>query len=367
MIDIFSRLSFEGESLDAAFYRPQNAADSLLASELNNLAAQWDFDFSLQISDEFGERINLPTLDDLSSFKVELVVFNKARTEGDNYFFTIQGFLKNLESSEIVRSKNIFIYENIVSFDTLTCNFTKWDLFKGSIQDKKNIALADPRKIIKDYTGSQINHHHLFWVTPCAPENPDYLFLKWLETATPKASMLLASEISVIDGNKYCSIKGGKTLDIQHDNHVMAIGRDEHSHIHDALNWIFETSREVEIRHTLLCQRLSHNDPKKSEAWSGYISRTIKSALSNSREDYKNHLLVKTGELLKAITDIRKTVSDETNKIIEKNKRSYIRSSSRCKHSIRSCNVKTNTGCKKHYLQRKCVFFAGGNCCLASD
>lgn len=319
MIDIFLRLSLEGESLDAAFYRPQNTADSLLAFDLNNLAAQGDFNFSLQISDEFDERINLPTLDDLSEFKIELVVFNKARTQEDNYFFSTQGFLKNLESSEITKSKNIFIHEDISDFRTLTCNITKWDLLKSSAQeDKRNIDLTDPRKIIKDYTGSQINRHHLFWITPCEPDTPDDLFLKWLDIATPKASMLLASEISVIDGNKYYSIKGSKTLDLQHDNRTIAITRDEHSNIHDALNWIFETSREVEIRHTLLCQRLSHNDPKKSETWIKYISRTIKPSLSSSREDYKNHLLVKTGELLKAITDIRKTVSDETNKIIDK-------------------------------------------------
>ncbi|MDN4144035.1 hypothetical protein QYE80_03495 [Pseudomonas tohonis] len=319
MIEIFSRLSFESESLDAAFYRPRDPADVSLASKLNNLAAQGEFNFSFQISDEFDERIELPTLDDLSNFKIELVAFNKARTKENKYFFSIQGFLKNLGSSEIAESKNIYIHENFSEFRTLTCNLQKWDLLKKNAQeDRKSIDLANPRKIIKDYTGSQINPNHLFWITPCDSDISDDLFAKWLDIATPRASMLLVSEISTTDTNKYYSIKGSKTLEFLHDNQTIAISRDEHYSIHDALHWIFETSREAEIRHTLLCQRLSHNDPKKNENWIRYISRTIKPALSNSREDYKNHLLVKTGELLKAITDIRKTVSDETNKIVDK-------------------------------------------------
>lgn len=318
MIKILSRLFFVSESLDTAFYRPKDRTDETLSSDLNTLANS-GIDFSIQISDAFDEKISLPTPDSHLNFEVELIAFNKSRTFENIYFFTKQGFLKNLESSEISKSLNIFIHEDFSEFSTLTCRFRKWDFDSDEAQEhEKNIETADPRKIVKDYTGAQVTSNQLFWVTPTEPDTPDDLFSNWLDIASPKAALLLASEISSTDGVQYHTIKGSKTLNIPNEVEFTSITRDTHSIIHEALCWVFETSRETEVRHTLLSQRLSNNDLKQSESWTKFISRVLRPSLSSAREDYRSHLLVKTGELLKAITDIRKTVSDETSKIIDK-------------------------------------------------
>lgn len=318
MIEILSRLSFVSESLDTAFYRPKDQRDVSLSSDLNILA-NGGFNFSIEISDEFNEKITLPTPDGQLNIDIDFIAFHKSTGLEDKYFFTKQGLIKNLASSEISKSRNIFIYEDFTEFSTLTCRFRKWTLDVGEAKEhEKHLELVDPRKIIKDYTGAQVTSNHLFWVTPSEPDTPDDLFSKWLDIATPKASLLLASEISSTDGTQYHTIKGSKTLSIPNDVESTSITRDSQSSIHEAMYWIFETSRETEVRHTLLSQRLSNNDLKQSESWNKYLSRVLKPSLSNAREDYKSHLLVKTGELLKAITDIRKTVSDETNKIVDK-------------------------------------------------
>lgn len=318
MIEILSRLFFVSESLDTAFYRPKDRTDESLSSDLNTLANS-GIDFSIQISGTFDEKISLPTSDSHLNFEIELIAFNKSRTLDNIYFFTKEGFLKNLESSEISKSQSILIHEDFSEFSTLTCRFRKWDFDSAKVPEhQKNIETADPRKILKDYTGAQITSNQLFWVTPTEPDTPDDLFLKWLDIATPKAALLLASEISSTEGVQYHTIKGSKTLNIPNEVEFTSFTKDAHSSVHEALYWVFETSRETEVRHTLLSQRLSNNDLKQSERWTKYISRVLRPSLSSAREDYRSHLLVKTGELLKAITDIRKTVSDETSKIIDK-------------------------------------------------
>ncbi|HCH0629886.1 TPA: hypothetical protein NKO57_001258 [Pseudomonas aeruginosa] len=319
MIEIFTRLTFESESLDTAFYRPEKPDDSTLAQDLNILATRENIDFSIQISDAFDEQIALPAQEDLSSFNVELVSFIKNNKSDTQYFFTTQGLLKNLDSSEISKSSNIYILEDFAEFKTLTCNFRKWDLCKPNISHKQDSEHhVDARKIVNDFTGSQINSNHLFWVTTDIATAPSEIITAWLKHSTPKASILLLSEISTNSNKTIYTLKGNKNLEFHANEKAVELPHSAHINIHNALNWIFDTARETEIRHTLLCQRLSHNNPKKLETWTEFIARTITPSLSAAKEDYKKHLLIKTGDLLKAITDIRKAVADETNKIIER-------------------------------------------------
>lgn len=319
MNEIFSRLIFESESLDAAFYRPASPHDLTLAQDLNTLATLQDIGFSIQINDEFDEKLSLPAELDLLNFSIDVISFIKNKSSDTTYFFSTQGLLKNLGSSGILKSRKIYMFGEFDEFQTLTCQFKRWDLYKPSNTQKENDLLnVDARKIVKDFTGNQISPNHLFWVTIGIPSIPGSFVSAWLEFATRKASILLLSEIAIRDSRTTYTLSGNKNLVFHTDETKFDLPHSAHINIHSALYWVFETARESETRHTLLCQRLAHNDPKKSEPWTKFIARTVTPAASAAKEDYKNHLLIKTGDLLKAITDIRKTVADETNKIIDK-------------------------------------------------
>lgn len=314
MNNLLSGLLLETESLDAAFFR-SNSADKDLLPKLNKIANNTTYNFKIEISDIFGDRIKLPTTEGLSDFQLETISFIKDRLPRQNFFFTYSGFIANLSSSEIANSESIHIYEDFFEFSSLTCIFRKWNLKAPTIEKASHADSIDARKIVNDLARSQISANHLFWITHF--KNEEKPPLEWLEFSTPKAALLLFSEISSSDTGLTYKLKGNRNIEFN-SIHSKSLSNNEQENIHSALAWIFETSRDAEIRHTLLCQRLSHNSPKSSESWIKFISRTLPHSYSAAKEDYKNHLLIKTGELLKAVTDIRKTVSDETNKIVEK-------------------------------------------------
>lgn len=319
MNEIFSRLTLVSETLDIAFYRPANSHDLTLAQELNTLASLQDIGFSIQLNDEFDEKLTLPVELDPLDFKIEIISLIKNKSPDTTYFFSAHELLKNLGSSEILKSRIIYVFDEFDEFETLTCQFKKWDLYKPSnTQKEKETFNLDARKIVKDFTGTQISPNHLFWVTIDTSSISGNFFSAWLEFATRKASILLLSEISINDSKNTYTLRGNKNQEFNIIETGFDFPHSSHVNIHNALYWIFETAREAEIRHTLLCQRLAHNDPKKSEPWAKFIARTITPSISAAKEDYKNHLLIKTGDLLKVITDIRKAVADETNKIIDK-------------------------------------------------
>ncbi|MEW9048158.1 MAG: hypothetical protein AB2387_13905 [Stutzerimonas stutzeri] len=319
MNEIFSRLLFESESLDTAFYRPVNPHDTTLVQDLNTLATLEGTEFSIQINDAFDEKLSLPARLDPLNFNIEIVSFVKHKSPDTKYFFSTQGLLKNLGASGILEAKNIYIFGDFDEFETLTCKFKKWDPYKPTkTQEENNTFNLDARKIVSDFTGMQISPNHLFWVTNEIPSIPRGFVSDWLEFATGRASILLLSEISTSNGRITYTLKGNKNLEFHPNEKSFDLPHSSHIKIHSALYWIFETAREAETRHTLLCQRLANNDPRKSETWGEFIARTISPAVLAAKEDYKNHLLIKTGDLLKSITDIRKTVADETNKLIEK-------------------------------------------------
>lgn len=321
MNDILSRLEFQNESIDAAIYRPAGSTDKSLANDLNGIALQGCLHFEIQLTDEFGEHVSIPTTNTLDNFKLDVIKLKKINTPSELFFFSITGLTQNLGSRRLETSKTIYIAEEFTAFKTLSCHFKRWDLSTPEPEtgkDSDKFTAIDVRRFVSDFTGSQISLDHLFWVTPNLPEKTDDTTEQWLTLATQKAGVLLFSEISNNANGTTLKLKGSRDIELPLVQNSTELTPDQNRKIHSAIGWIFETARDAETRHTLLCQRLSNNEVKKSEPWLSFIARTISSAHTAAREDYKNHLFIKTGDLLKAVTDIRKTVSDETNKIIEK-------------------------------------------------
>lgn len=321
MNDILSRLELQSESIDAAIYKPARSTDKSLANDLNRIALEGNLYFEIQLTDEYGEQKNIPTQDTLENFSTEIIKFKKTNSSSELFFFSTGGLIQNIGSRRPPLIKSIHIAEDFTAFKSLSCHFKPWDLSTPepeATEVSEELTSIDARRFVSDFTGLHVSVDHLFWVTPNLPEKADDTTEHWLTHATEKASVLLFSEVSNNDSGVALRLKGSRSLEFALAQNSTVLTPDQQRRIHSAIGWIFETPRDAETRHILLSQRLSNNEVKNSEDWLKFLARTISSSHIAAREDYKNHLLIKTGDLLKAVTDIRKTVSDETNKIIEK-------------------------------------------------
>jgi hypothetical protein len=92
----------------------------------------------------------------------------------------------------------------------------------------------------------------------------------------------------------------------------------DNNKISEIANWVLEVEREIEIRQNLLASRIANEQIRSEETWPSLIKRTFSKVLENTKNDYKAHLHSKSSETLKIIADIRKSIAEESAKIIER-------------------------------------------------
>lgn len=318
MSDILIGFKYRSESLESAILDVVDEQTAL--REANHLATSLGNSFEIIGFDSFEEKFKFPFTADSEAANIKKVQIIKPSPEGTGYFFTAEGFAKNSGTVSLSKLKEIFIYCNFHEFSSLTCVFKKLELptKKTTTSNPEQNQNIDPRGIIRDTTGKTILSSQCFWISHTPPIATSEVYESWINEATFKASVLLASELWE-ENEKVITIhiKGNKTLKIPLSK-TPPKQTDSLLRIQSAIEWVYNNPRDVEIRHTLLCQRIANEDFSSSDDWITFISNSIKSALSYAKEDYKNHIHIKTGEILKAITEIRKTVAEEVNKITEK-------------------------------------------------
>ncbi|EJN29842.1 hypothetical protein PMI35_02296 [Pseudomonas sp. GM78] len=319
MNSLFSKLKYRSESIDSAVFEPVDVNDESLYSDLNSLTNTAELSFSLVATDEFGDEISFPVLTILELPKLSRVMFVKKKINGVAFFFSPTGFLSCALIAEISQFGEVYIFEQDVSFSSLLCDFKSWNFPEPlHASTKKLVEEVDARKIVRDTTGEVIHARHGFWIAPVIPDVKNKLYEEWLRLATFKASALLASEIWRKDGQLFLTLKGGRSLEIGYVNPGTSHSSVDLHRVHMALDWIYSQSRDAEVRHTLICQRISTQRHRSRESWLEFLLRSVACAHQSAREDYRSHIHVKTVDLLKAVTDIRKTVSEEVNKIVDR-------------------------------------------------
>jgi len=319
MSDLFSKLKYRNESLDSAVFELVDADDESVFSDLNSLASESDLCFSLVATDAFGDEVCFPVSEFLERPKLSRVKFVKHRLDGISFFFSAEGFLSCATIFEISESREIYINEHGVAFSSLLCDFKSWN-FPEVLQAsaKKNVEEVDARKMVRDTTGEVVHARHGFWIAPVIPGVKVKLYEDWLALATFKAAPLLASEVWRKEGGVFLTVKGGKSLEVGYVNSNNSYNSDDFHRVHLALDWIYNQSRDAEVRHALICQRLSNERYRNRESWLSFLLRSVVCSHQSAREDYRSHIHIKTVDLLKAVTEIRKTVSEEVNKIVDR-------------------------------------------------
>lgn len=84
-------------------------------------------------------------------------------------------------------------------------------------------------------------------------------------------------------------------------------------------SWIYLEGEDVEVRHTFLSGELAREWSPEVSFCEGLSSR-LSSALDSARLIYKAHLRTRSKDTLKALADLRKTLADEVQKLLQQSK-----------------------------------------------
>lgn len=284
-------------------------------SQINAFADEHKSFFSLEARNNEGDKYVLPEFNtSLNDIPLSLQVMKKQR-HYSVVFFTTEGLFSSLKSDIVQKSSRVFLFFEFPEFSSRRCKFQTWSPSDEDISPNEN--LTDPRKFIRDSTGGGLIEYLEFWVLKSPPRINHDFYQKWLEAAAPYTSFIFCSEIWKKESSLNLVFTGPQKLEIPYTaNNKTPLSAN--LKIMEAANWILDIEREVDIRHNFLSSRIASERFRKTESWLDLLNRIISRAFENAKNDYKAHLHSKSSETLKAIADLRKSIAEETSKIIER-------------------------------------------------
>lgn len=140
----------------------------------------------------------------------------------------------------------------------------------------------------------------------------------WTRHAARKLMLALPDEVDA--ETQRLRFKGPPRLDLDlppADADLAAqLGRMGFLDLQAALDWVFEVEREAEMRHILLAAEIARSGGTGTAA-DLFIKDNIADGLASAKLAYQMQLVGMSSDALKTLSELRKTVSDDTAKVAE--------------------------------------------------
>lgn len=174
-----------------------------------------------------------------------------------------------------------------------------------------------PRRVVRDITGGHVVPADVCpYLLDEGSQSPrgDRAFEEWLARAASRIALTLPNEVHSGPRLEFSGPPRYAVDWLDPDAKPAVVGWFEP--LQEAVRWVYDIDREVELRHRLYTQefaRLAYGENSLSEA----ILKCTVSALEGARIAYAFHLQEISKDALKGLTDLRKAVADDTQKVFE--------------------------------------------------
>lgn len=272
--------------------------------------------WTFSIHDDSENEWNLDQISDgLEPFRV---VISKPTIEGTVGFLTDHGFRNWLKAGELTSVCRVGRLNN--SFSTQGTYFLNWDGDPPVFEPQAE--LKNPREILRVFADKiDVPTDLRRWLISDG-EKPDFSnssVLVWADLSIRNLSISLVDEVR---GNDSSLILYGPPKTRYSDAFkdincaFSVIGEKTFMNLQASAKWVFELPRETEMRHHLFTVEFS----RTSNIASGYLAdlkKSVEHALDSARIAYQLNLSEVSQDTLKTLSDLRKSVLDETHKLTE--------------------------------------------------
>jgi len=234
------------------------------------------------------------------------VTLLKATNDDQTCIFFGGSISKLRESLNGVSSVRIADLPDNGTFTTERTRFCKWIISQASDHNCSEL-LSDPRNYSRDFTGQ----NHLPkdirpWLIRTKPEEESSAFTAWQKITARKLMAVLANQITIDNGRIIYSFNGPpiRKFHIDDDHLLPLIDR-----LSESAQWIFLDAKDSEVRHLFV-----------SNEWgrSLNIDDLGVEATESAKRTYEAYAKASGKETLKALTELRKSVLEESQKIAER-------------------------------------------------
>lgn len=234
-------------------------------------------------------------------------------TSRQNYrrILTNHGFkqwITNFTNDEVVQVARL-----TNTIQTYATAFTSWETEINHSRERLN---KSPTYLVRQFGNSLLPHDISVFITRDIELNLDCTAtLIWADMAAQKLALSLVNEVDSHSGSitLYGPPKYSASIPSTTGRFLNWDTVEPFVNLQTAARWVYENSREAEMRHGLLAVELARFTFGKitlSELFSHHISAATESA----KLAYQMGISKLSQDTLKSLTDLRKSVSDETSK-----------------------------------------------------
>lgn len=315
-----------------------------LRAELAAAAAAWcDGGFgAFEAIDALGEAVAIPALAESDG---ELrVSFIKLPTASTFYFLHARGLATLLDDRDkAALARRVLVAEDFVPFRTVQCSFEPWTGMVADAPVGDEPGLPVPRRIVRDQLAvvPLSIGPLLLTVPPPSPAQADDLvagearqeapadaavpqhqgeprvsavFETWRAAALPQLLLCLVDEVWKQDGETRVAITGPRKRKLRAALDTVDPERD-FKLATEVADWIFNSGRDAETRHTLFVYELAREWPGEEPLASSFADRAP-GALEAARTAFRMHVRDASKETLKSLQELRKTLADDVTRVV---------------------------------------------------
>lgn len=355
-------LAARGGSLNERIDRVdvRGTPDTSLRRELAFIARAWcDEGYgAFEAIDVLGETVAIP---DLEMSEGELrVSFIKMPTASNYFFLSARGLAALLADHEnAARARCVFIAEEFAPFRTVQCAFAPWVSMELEVPTDSDPALPSPRRIVRDQLAIvPLSVGPLILSLPpltprgngtsserAAPPNAEgaameaaveggttekdvgerdvaetsagqtcKVFQAWRNAALPLLLISLADEVWRQEDETHVALTGPRKRKLPAKLDQIDAERD-FKIITDAADWIFNSGRDAETRHTLFAYELAREWPE-GVPFAAAFSDRAPGALEAAKSAFRMHVRDASKETLKSLQELRKTLADDVTRVV---------------------------------------------------
>jgi hypothetical protein len=263
-------------------------------------------------TDEYDEPVEGDKISRSTRVKVRV---RKPNTDSAFHAFTQQGVLSILgDEGAGSRARRILVAENVAAFRTESCEFDVWGEGSSEIVDIDPLEGIEPRRLVYDSTTRSVPRRVGHLLIKGALPAGSATFETWKSVVLRKLPLTLVNEVRSAEGDLTLVVKGARTQGIS----FRPVAGD--ATLFDiettVARWIFAEGSGVENRHTFFTTELARIWPEGAE-WSEAFARIGPQALEGAKSANNLMLSGKTGEVLRALGDLRKTMNDEVARVAQ--------------------------------------------------
>lgn len=284
-----------------------------LWQEVVDNAPEW---LRLEFKDDSDDVINPNKGKPNSIFKIDIKTVS---FKYNTFIFTIEGWNSFLHNDSLISSaRQINLLGLKTPFSTLGFFALPWENAPNILQHEISKDIPPNAKTLVRFLSndffppSNVNP----WILKGENNSTDSYFMKWKEISCLALAKCLANEL-YNNGGRCISLYGKPPRKI-----IFGFFEDvEESFkiLQPVANWIFIEGNESELKHTFLTSELAREWPETLKFCNG-INKKLPIAYESAKLLYKAHIRSGSKETIKNLSDLRKTLSDDTQKIVQQSK-----------------------------------------------